>query len=150
MVGTSYDVYCGGAYPETSTTWQVINLETGEELDPQSWLLGDTLETLLYGGLSNIDADLTAPGDPSFYEVFLHNYPGAATDASDCIDLLSADENWFIRPSLLGIIFTQDLPHIAQACAVDVTIPYAQIWPFLSEPGKKVATEVLKVMQGND
>ena len=150
VIGTSYDVYCGGAYPEMSTTWQVINLETGEELDPRTWLLGDTLETLLYGGPSNIDADLAVPGEPSFYEVFLQHYPGTPTDGGDCVDLLSTYENWFIRPSQLGIVFTQDLPHVVQACAVDVTIPYAQIWPFLSEPGKKVATEVLKVMQGND
>ena len=150
VIGTSYDVYCGGAYPEMSTTWQVINLETGEELDPRSWLLGDTLETLLYGGPSNIDDDLAVIGEPSFYEVFLQHYPGTPTDGDDCIDLLSTNENWFIRPSQLGIVFTQDLPHVVQACAVDVTIPYAQIWPFLSEPGKKVATEVLKVMQGND
>ena len=149
VIGTSYDFYCGGAYPETSTTWQVINLETGEELDPRTWLLGDTLETLLYGGPSNIDTDLAVPGEPSFYEVFLQNYPGTPTDGDDCADLLSTEDGWFIRPSQLGIVFTQDLPHVVQACAFDVTIPYAQIWPFLSEPGKKMATEVRKVMKGD-
>ena len=149
VIGTSYDVYCGGAYPETSTTWQAINLKTGEELDPRTWLSGDSLEILLYGGPSNIDADLAEPGEPSFYEVFLQNYPDTPTDGDDCVDLLSTEENWFIRPSELGIVFTQDLPHVFQACAVDVTIPYAQIWPFLSESGKTVATEVREVMQGD-
>jgi hypothetical protein len=101
VIGTSYDVYCGCAYPEMSTTWQVINLETGEKFDPRTWLLGDALETLLYGSPSNIDADLSVPGEPSFYEVFLQHYPGTPTDGDDCVDLyrpkrtgLFARRNW--------------------------------------------------------
>ena len=147
VIGTSFDIYCGGPYPETSTTWETLNLATGEELDPRTWLLGDTLETLLYGGPSNIDADLAVPGEPSFYEVFLHHYNQTATEGDHCVDLLSTDHNWFIRPSRLGMVFTQELPHVVQACAVDVTVPYDQMWPFLSKAGKKMATEVRKTMQ---
>jgi hypothetical protein len=147
VTGTSFDIYCGGPYPETSTMWEVFNLATGEELDPRTWLLGDKLETLLYGGPSNIDADLAVPGEPSFYEVFLQHYNQTATEGDHCVDLLSTDDNWFIRPSRLGMVFTQELPHVVQACAVDVTIPYGQMWPFLSKAGKKMATEVRKTMQ---
>ncbi len=148
VIGTNYDGYCGGLYPDMSTEWHVVSLETGNDVDPTTWLLNGTLEDLR-SQTSNIDADPNLPEDPPFHTLFLQHYPDTPTDGAGCVDLLSTEENWFIRPSQLGIVFTQDLPHASQACAVDVTIPYDEIWPFLSESGKKVATEVRNVMQGD-
>lgn len=90
VIGTSYDVYCGGAYPEMSRTWQVLYLETGEELDPRTWQLIGTLEDWM-SQTSNIDADPDLAEDPPFHMLFLQHYPDNPTGGGGALSAASND-----------------------------------------------------------
>lgn len=148
VIGTQYDVYCGGAYPETSTQWQVLDLQTAEPVDTSLWLAEGALEDLRDDAAHVRES--AEPPMQAFSTLFLKRYAAVTADGENCADLLSEDFDWFIRPSSTGMTFTQVLPHVAQACAVDVIIPYGEIWPFLSPSGQAMISAVRKALNDKD
>ena len=148
VIGTQYDVYCGGAYPETSTQWQVLDLQTAEPVDTSLWLAEGALEDLR-DDAAHVRESVKPPMQ-AFSTLFLKRYAAVTADGENCADLLSEDFDWFIRPSSTGMTFTQVLPHVAQACAVDVIIPYGEIWPVLSPSGQAMVSAVRKALNDKD
>ena len=45
--------------------------------------------------------------------------------------------SWNIHPDATGLIFSPDLPHVIQACAEDVHIPYKTLLPMLNAHGQE-------------
>lgn len=147
VIGTKYEVYCGGAYPETSTQWQAINPQTGKAVDMTTWLDHGTLDNLQNDSARLLEGG-EVPESHAFSRLFMQHYAKATAEDDGCADTLSEDNDWFIRPAKSGLIFAQNLPHVVQSCSIDVTIPYRQIWPFLSPSGKDAATAIREVLDG--
>jgi hypothetical protein len=130
VIATQNNIYCGGAYPETSTEWQVMDLETGEQIDTKTWF-----DDEVFSQFSVAAADGRLETDQTFAAEFMALYKMSGVDPA-CFETIEFDSEWFIRPSDQGMIFFQSLPHALQACALDVLMPYEDVWPFLSERGK--------------
>lgn len=132
VVGGKNDIYCGGPYPETSTEWQAFDRETGEAIDTTDWIAEDAFWHLADGG-----------PEGSFADVFFAYYDFEEAGA-DCLEAMTLDSDWVLRPSSRGMVFTQVLPHAFQACAIDTVIPYDRLGPFLTPQGKVVVEDALK------
>lgn len=111
---TSTETDCGGAYPGSgveSTTW---NLKSGQIEDITKWLSAGKITDAL--------------------KALVRRYSERAKD-SDCADALADADNFDMRPGRKGLIFAPELPHVVQACADDIVVPYAALKPFLSPVG---------------
>ena len=54
---------------------------------------------------------------------------------ADCEETVRSHEYWNIGLTRDALLFTPDLPHVAQACGEEFTIPFARLRPFLTEEG---------------
>jgi hypothetical protein len=141
VIATENNIYCGGAYPETSTEWQVMDLEAGEQIDTETWF-----DDEVFSQFSVAAADDRFEADQAFVKEFMKFYEMSGVDPV-CIETLELGSDWVIRPSDQGMIFMQNLPHALQACAVDILMPYQDVWPFLSERGKVTIARFQEVLK---
>lgn len=141
VIATENNIYCGGAYPETSTEWQVMDLETGEQIDTEIWF-----DDEVFSQFSVAAADGRFEADQAFAKEFMKFYEMSGVDPV-CIETLELGSDWVIRPSDQGMIFLQNLPHALQACAVDILMPYEDVWPFLSGRGKVTIARFREVLK---
>jgi hypothetical protein len=105
--------YCGGAYPDEADGAHTFDVVTGKEVDTDAWFK-------------------TAPGALATKQ-YKPPYEQCATD----------DLNWVTHPSPRGLVFRQDLPHVAKACDVAVVIP----WPKLTSRMTPKGLEAIKGLQ---
>jgi hypothetical protein len=110
---TTTETFCGGPYPATDITSTTWNVRSGQAEDISKWL-----------GPGEVTGELKALVARYF-----------ETTDSDCVDALSQAHTFDIRPDRKGLVFTPDLPHVAQACADDILVPYEALKPFLSPAG---------------
>ena len=112
--------YCGGAYPDWSTTPLVYDLATGAAVD---------LKTLLPRGLIDKTADYNSPGEGLVVSAALTQLyrPGTMSDPQ-CADVLT---HWpdglafMLWPDAAGdgiALMPGNLPHVVKACGDIVTV----------------------------
>ncbi len=97
--------YCGGAYPDEADGAHTFDVVTGKELDTDAWFK-------------------TSPADLATKQ-YKPPFEQCATD----------DLNWVTHPSPRGLVFRQDLPHVAKACDVEVVIPWSKLTSRLTPKG---------------
>ena len=126
----TYSSFCGGAHPNggvmATLTW---DLSADREVDPWRWLRVGKTE---FGG-----RDLP-PALKALLAKIYAKERGSAED-EDCRDAIERIASYRLAPAAEGLVFMPELPHVVQACADDIVVPWAQLAPFLTPAGAAVA-----------
>ena len=125
-------MYCGGAHPSAGIAeYQTWNLESGKRVNPWAWIRGNAGR---YGP--------RAP--PKFNALIVAQATRNKDDDDDCRDAVNANASYLLRPGAQGLVFSTSSAHVIQACKEDIEIPYAALFPFLTQEGKLAVESLLR------
>jgi hypothetical protein len=127
---------CGGAHPNADVMPRTFDLASGREIDLHDWLTDQAVKRERFQGVSE-EAKMLRP-------VFTRFIIGAwkSSDA-DCDEVIRQAEFWHIGMTRTALVFTPELPHVAQGCADDFTVPFARLASYLSPAGKAGIASVI-------
>jgi alpha-tubulin suppressor-like RCC1 family protein len=128
----TYSNYCGGAHPNGGVSdYRVWDLIEDRPVQVWSWIKG---------------AEKTAHISAKRLRELLAAHYGRRDEKGDdsCADALEGNEYYLTYPTTNGMVFSPSLPHVIQACAEDIEIPWAEMRPFLSPTGQKA----LQILDG--
>lgn len=123
-----YDDFCGGAYPNAGRTYRTFDLARGREIDLHDWLNGTAVQR---EGPAGSDEEIKTLR-PALRALIL---TGWNAEDADCAEAVRSHEFWNIGLTRDALIFSPDLPHVAQACGAAFTIAFARLRPFLTDEG---------------
>jgi hypothetical protein len=118
VIQHSVGYWCGGAHPDGFTNYLVFERKGGKPVNLEDWL----------------QEPLDAVG-----RCYWKN------DDKECSDALTDDTTFVVRPSTEGMIFSPQFPHAIEACATEVTVPYAKLSSKLTAAGKRATAEFAKM-----
>ncbi len=126
---------CGGAHPDSGTSYETWDLRTGTKID----LYGDFTKAALTrtvqdAGTKNAYTEVTLT--PAFKAMIIAAFPAGDPD---CKEAVQTADDWAARLTPRGMAFTPDLPHVVAACIDDAVIPYGKLAPYLTADGKALA-----------
>ncbi len=122
-----YDDYCGGNHPNHGQRYRTFDLASGREVDLHDWLNASAVRRHRWPGSDEETRTL----QPALRAVILAGWQAEG----DCEGAIEGTEFWNIGLRREALIFAPDLPHVAQACGEEFTIPFARLEPFLTEEG---------------
>lgn len=129
------DDECGGAHPNSGTVPITFDRSTGATVDLHSWLSDAAIDR------SAATADLPPTVRPTFRRLIM----AAAGDIEpDCRDALAEEEFWDIGLDRRGLTFRAELPHVNQACADVMLVPWAMLARFLTPAGQAGRASLLE------
>jgi hypothetical protein len=123
-----YDDFCGGAYPNAGRTYRTFDLASGREIDLHDWLNGTAVER---EGPAGSDEEIKTVR-PALRDLIL---TGWNAEDAECVEGVRSHEFWDIGLTREALVFSPQLPHVAQACGAEFTLPFARLRPFLTEEG---------------
>lgn len=129
----TYSNYCGGAHPSGGISGYMIwDLATDRRVDVWAWLKG-----------------VKQPGrieSKRLLDLVSSHYGRRDETGQDsCADAMQGEEYFEVYPSGRGMVFSPSLPHVIQACAEDIEIPWAKMRPFLGPVGRKALSGLLGI-----
>lgn len=121
----TYSNYCGGAHPNGGISdYRVWDMAADLPVEVWRWIKGsDQPAHIVSKSLRNLLAARYGRRDE--------------TGESSCADALDTTEFFMMYPKTEGMVFSPGLPHVIQACAEDIEIPWAKMRPYLTPVGKK-------------
>ena len=146
------DFYCGGAHPNITTKHKLVDVETGEDVFPETLLSG--LVAKDYDGkvVDAVEADnpssLIYETNEKLVKYILDHLDPAIDPAltSECgyPDLIKTNLAVYFTPD--NLVFTlRELPQVSAACAVDLTkVPLKDAGPYLNKEGKSYFEGIVK------
>jgi len=129
VVRESFELYCGGAYPNGGVGYETWNLEDGKPADLWSWIR-DSKRKCDYSS----DCGSAAP---DALNTLLLELASRNKDGDECADAVNENRSYGLRPSRTGLVFTTSFAHVIQACDEDIEVPYAKVEPFLTDLGRQ-------------
>jgi hypothetical protein len=138
VVQRAVNLFCGGAHPDSNLFYSTWNLDRGSAVDPWIWFSAK--------GATLTHPNETSPGatvitlSPALRDALLK---GWTRDDDDCKDAAGMAAWEQLYPSTKGMVFQPYLPHVIQACADPVTLPWDMIVPLLNPEGRR-AVESLR------
>jgi hypothetical protein len=123
-----YDGFCGGNHPNAGRTYRTFDLASGREVDLHDWLNETAVEREGPRGTEEEIKTLR----PALREFIL---AGWHAEMAECDESVRSHEFWNIGLTRDALVFSPDLPHVAQACGEDFTMSFARLRPFLTEEG---------------
>lgn len=121
---------CGGPHPNTDPDYLLWDVTTGKRIAIASWFTAAALKKPT-GRELELSLRLKA--------IVLKHAERMQDD--DCAEVLRDNEYYLIQPGPAGMVFVPSLPHVVQACADDIVVPYAMLHAFLrAEALKRLAT----------
>lgn len=130
-VESQSDWNCGGAHPESGSRSRTFNLQTGREVDLHDWLNAKAVARQRYD-----DGHESKKLVPAFRTFII---AGWKHGDPDCTDTVRSAEYWHIELTRTGLVFTPDLPRVAQACGEEFRVPFARLEPYVSADGRSHA-----------
>lgn len=127
---------CGGAHPDQSLTTSVFDRQTGEAVNLWRWFTPAAVTRDAPEGGADEAFEIT----PALLRVILARWRPADPD---CRQAYEDQTFWDVALTRRGFGFTPMLPHVAQACAEQVVVPYPAASPFLSAAGRAGVASVL-------
>lgn len=104
---------CGGAHPNSDLAFQNWDLKTGAPADLWRWFKSPEVT-------------------PALNRVIMaHAHPGP-----ECSEVIANNGSYRLRPAANGMVFYPSLPHVAQACAEEILVPFRKLQPFLNASGR--------------
>ena len=119
---------CGSAHPESFDNYRIFDLADGREVNLHAWLNDAAVKRERLEGL---EEDVTTLR-PEFRTVILQGW--TAEDA-ECGEIVRNYEFWSIGLGRRGLIFSPVLPHVAEDCRKEFTVPFSRLQSFLTEEG---------------
>jgi hypothetical protein len=117
-----WDGDCGGAHPDSSNTYRTFDRTNGREVDLHDWLVGTATQPA-----EGSDAKLLRPAFRNFI------LSDARLQDPECRDAVREEEFWNVGLTRSALVFTPLLPHVAQACADPIAVPFARLRPYLTQ-----------------
>lgn len=132
----STGVYCGGAHPSYWQIRRVFDRNTGDKVDPESWLndAGLNRELVEAGKDTFVYTTLTQP----LIDAVVAYFPDANEGGVECAAIAAGTSRWQIGLQAEGLAFIPSVPHVYSPCAETVVLPWADAEPFLSVEGRAV------------
>uniref|UniRef100_UPI001C2DA2EC hypothetical protein n=1 Tax=Sphingomonas bacterium TaxID=1895847 RepID=UPI001C2DA2EC len=121
------DDECGGAHPNSDTVPMTFDRATGAAVRLHDWLSDAAVDR------SEASAELPPTVRPAFRRLIIAE---AGNLEPDCRDAFATEEYWDIGLDRRGLTFRPELPHVTQACADDVLLPWASLARFLTPAGR--------------
>lgn len=138
-----FDQYCGGPHPNTWLDYRLFDRQTGEKVELFNWLNADAVTREAYdldsGGvyftvndtlrkriLARWPAD-ELPENPSEEDLQAN---------SECMEIVATQEFWSVGLVQEGLLFAPQLARVVMACGATVTVPWADLEPYLSDEGR--------------
>jgi hypothetical protein len=123
-----YDNFCGGNHPNHGRRYRTFDLASGEEVDLHDWLNASAVKRHRW----EPDEEDIKTLQPEFRDFIL---AGWTAEDPDCAESVRSHEFWNIGLTRNGLIFSPDLPHVAQACGEQFALTFARLRPFMTEEG---------------
>lgn len=136
-------VYCGGAHPSFWQSRQIFDRQSGAEVDPAAWLRKGALRFYEYEDPEGYYPKRPVAGlDDDLFRAVRRYWPREADD--ECTAVIEERwGGWDIGLGQGGLIFRPELPHVVTACVESVTVPWADLEPFLSDEGAAVRASLM-------
>lgn len=140
---------CGGAYPFYSYSYSTWDLRTGTAVNLWTWIKNskDTDTEPEYDNYyfyNSAPEELNKIITQKAIKQRLAFNPEEASEENNCLDVIQLNSGYQIRLGKSGFIFTQNFPHLAQACTDNIEITYNELMPFLTKDGKKAVMAIQK------
>jgi hypothetical protein len=119
---------CGGAHPYTYGFHRTFDRRSGQRIDLSTWFSAAAVIPRLPDDGPD-EHHLT----PAFRTAVLAQARGLQ---SDCREVVEQSDYWDIALTRTAMEFTPGLPHVAQACADPITMPFAAFSARLSAAGR--------------
>jgi len=126
---------CGGAHPDAGQTSTVVDRQTGEIVTLWRWFTPSAAKREEPGR----DRDAVYEVQPPLLRAILAR---TGRQEKECREAIEDQTFWDIALTRRGFGFTPELPHVVQACADQIVLPYAAAAPFLTAAGKAVVASV--------
>lgn len=123
--------FCGGAHPDESQWHVLFDRVSGRKIDLAGWL---TARAIVPGGGEGGTSIRRIT--PALRALALKHFPFGRGEDADCREAIAGEDYWEIALTRKGIAFTPSLPHVIQACEDAAEVPFADLAPFLSPPGR--------------
>jgi len=123
-----HDGFCGGNHPNVGRTYRTFDLAMGREIDLHDWLNATAVQREGPAGSEEEIKTLR----PALREFIL---AGWHAEQAECEEGVRSIEFWNIGLTREALIFSPQLPHVAQACGEEFTVSLARLRPFLTEEG---------------
>ncbi len=117
---------CGGPHPNSDPDYYLWDTTTGKRLAVARWFTAAALKTS--GGR---EMQLSPP----LKAIVLKHAERARDD--DCGEVLRDSDYYLIQPGPAGMVFVPSLPHVVQACADDIVVPYGLLDAFLNGTARR-------------
>lgn len=118
-VRTSYDYYCGGAYPSAHSFTRSYAVATGEALE---------FSKTFQGGLTV----------GRVLELATKHAPAFSMPDGDCAEEIQNPDSageWSIGVVGSSVVFSRTFPHVSAACDFEVKLPLVTVAPFIAATG---------------
>ena len=116
--------FCGGAYPDEYTTYDVFDRRTGEFQDTSTWLAFNAV-VILTVALGADDPMLEITEIPPDLMGAIKQGLAVDWEDSSCALLYGFATHWLVRPTDGGYIFDSEFSHVGRGCEVDIYLPNA-------------------------
>ena len=127
----TYSVYCGGAHPSGGiASYLVWDLAQDKAIEPWRWIRGGQGK---YGAVT-----------PDALNRLITRLSDRQSDA-ECLEAIRSTASYLAYPARKGMVFSPMLPHVVQACADDIEVPYTQLRPHLTPAGLAALEALLGV-----
>jgi hypothetical protein len=120
-----YDLFCGGAHPDSGSNYRTFDRVTGREVDLHDWLGARAVKRERPEGETEDVKTLT----PAFRNVVLK---GWKAENQECDEVVRGEEYWTIGLTRTGFVLAPLLAHVVQACGEEFNVPFARLRPFLT------------------
>lgn len=136
--------FCGGAHPNYWQDRQAYDRQSGALVDPIDWItsagvMTEWLEPAAEGEERYAINTIT----PALQDLILSHWPRTDDpDGDECRDVARDPFGWDVGLAPAGLAFMPQLPHVVQACAETMVVPWDELAPYLSAQGQAIGAEL--------
>lgn len=118
----TFSAYCGGAHPDGGVNGYLVwDVTEDKSIEPWDWIRDSNGE---YGSRH----------PPAALNQLIHDSAGIPDD-DECSEAIDSNDYYLIYPGRYGMVFLPVLPHVVQACANEIVVPYNKLRPYLTANG---------------
>jgi hypothetical protein len=136
---------CGGAHPNSNTTYGTWDLRKGATINLYDWFNLAALKQTINERRSK-NQYITVAFTPVFRKMIDSAF---GSSEPECKDAERDADFWNPHLTAEGVAFTPDLPHAETACVEDAVIPFAKLAGYLSPAGKVGAASFVGALRAS-